>query len=88
VPEPQPVKRPKHDNPVRVSVLARRIAPARCIALPARTRVTYRGDALARVVGAEELYADGSHAPLLAPGQSAPEYPPPPPRGEPRATAP
>lgn len=61
---PQPETRLRLDDPERVSVMARRFAPARCITLPSRARVTFEDGRVTRVFGPHLLSRDGSHAPL------------------------
>jgi hypothetical protein len=64
IPFPQPETRLRLDDAERVSVLARRFAPARCLALPARAHVTRAQDAWRRPSGVLHLAADGTCAPL------------------------
>jgi hypothetical protein len=61
---PQPETRLRLHDPERVSVLARRFAPARCLAFPARAHVTWREGALGAPSGVLELAHDGRVAPL------------------------
>lgn len=63
---PQPEMRLRLDDQARVELMARRFAPATCVALPARSRVTW-GNGFPRAVhGAIELRVDGTHLPLGA----------------------
>jgi hypothetical protein len=61
---PQPEERLDLAQTERVAGLVRRFAPARCIALPSRSRVAWRGGRFVASDGAVELAADGSHAPF------------------------
>jgi hypothetical protein len=75
VPLPQPETRLRLDDAERVSVLARRFAPARCIALPARARATFLDGRVERAFGPSHLREDGACAalgePLAASGAAA-----------------
>lgn len=64
VPLPHPETRLRLDDGERVSVMAQRFAPARCLALPARARVTFRDGRAERSFGPLLLREDGSHAPF------------------------
>jgi hypothetical protein len=61
---PQPETRLRLDDPERVSVLARRFAPARCIALPSAAHVTIAEGRFVRPAGAIHLRTDGDCVPL------------------------
>ncbi len=61
---PQPEMRLRLDEGDRVELMARRFAPATCIALPARSRLTWGAGFPKNVHGAIELRVDGSHGPL------------------------
>lgn len=61
---PQPEERLDLSRLDRVQDLVRRFAPARCLALPARSHVTFAGGRLAAAEGVQELHADGGHGPL------------------------
>lgn len=71
---PQPEFRLKLGDRARLKVLARRFAPATCIAMPARSRVTWLRTGPESLYGAFAIRADGTHA-----------YEPPPPTGRPPA---
>lgn len=60
VPLPQPETRLRMDDPERVSVMARRFAPATCLALPARARITWKDGAYESPSGVLRLFADGT----------------------------
>ena len=57
---PSPEDRLRLDDTERVSVLAGRFAPARCLALPGGSHVTYKDGALTHAKDVQELQADGS----------------------------
>lgn len=61
---PQPEHRLRLDDASRVQLMARRFAPATCVALPARSRVNWQRDGLDNSRGAFTLNEDGSHAPI------------------------
>ena len=61
---PEPEKRLQLDRTDRVAGLARRFAPALCLALPARSRVTWRDGRFSAVHGVLHLRADGGHVPF------------------------
>lgn len=63
---PQPEMRLRLDDPERIIRMAGRFDTARCIALPARSRVTFEGGRITRAVGALLLNKTGGHAPLVA----------------------
>ncbi|MEW5849928.1 MAG: hypothetical protein AB2A00_14125 [Myxococcota bacterium] len=63
VPLPQPETRLRLDDVERVTVMARRFAPARCLALPARARITWQDQRFHHAHGVVELRHDGTHAP-------------------------
>lgn len=67
VPLPQPETRLRLDDPERVGVMARRFAPALCLAFPARTRATWRRGAWSHVHGVIQLHDDGTAAPFAPP---------------------
>lgn len=62
---PQPEFRLRLEEKDRVQVMARRFAPATCLALPARTRVTWIGGVPQSPHGVSELRDDGSHGPIV-----------------------
>lgn len=64
VPLPHPEDRLKLDDVERVSVMARRFGPARCVALPAGSRVTTRNGVMSDPDGAVLLCDDGRCVPL------------------------
>ena len=68
VPLPQPETRLKLDDPERVAVLVRRFAPALCLALPSRARVTWQEGNWSDAHGAIRLQTDGTVAPFLQAG--------------------
>lgn len=57
---PHPETRLMLEDSGRVATMARRFAPASCIALPARTHVTWADDALTLDAGVTVLCADGT----------------------------
>ncbi|HVJ93223.1 MAG TPA: hypothetical protein VM580_25655 [Labilithrix sp.] len=59
---PQPEFRLRLDDRERIQVMARRFAPATCLALPARSRVTWRRHGPANPRGVVVLRDDGMHA--------------------------
>jgi hypothetical protein len=59
---PQPEFRLKLGDRPRLKVLARRFAPAACIAMPARSRVTWLRSGPTSVHGAFAIRGDGTHA--------------------------
>src|SRR5438128_1650480 len=61
---PQPEQRLQLDRTDRVEILARRFAPAICLALPSGSSVVFRQDRFIRSDGAIELREDGSHGPF------------------------
>lgn len=61
---PQPEFRLRMDDKERVQVMSRRFAPATCLALPARSRVTWIGGVPQSPHGVLELRDDGSHGPI------------------------
>lgn len=69
---PQPEERLDLTRRDRVQNLAQRFAPARCLALPARSRVTWRDGALGSAHGVLELLGDGGHRPLRPGAEAAP----------------
>jgi len=64
VPLPQPETRLRLKDPERVQVMNRRFAPARCLALPARSYVVFKGGSFVRSTGVIELNSNGSHTTL------------------------
>jgi hypothetical protein len=61
---PQPEERLDLTRRDRVEGLVRRFAPARCLALPARSRVAWRSGRFLAADGALELRDDGGHGPF------------------------
>ena len=64
---PQPEQRLQLDQPgsaERIERLVRRFAPARCLLLQSRSRVTWRYGGFTEVEGVEELDASGAHRPF------------------------
>jgi hypothetical protein len=61
---PHPETRLRLDDEERVSVLARRFAPALCLAMPARSRVTFREGRWENAFSVIRLHEDGRCAPL------------------------
>lgn len=61
---PQPEERLKLDDTARVSLMARRFAPAVCLAMPARSRITWTQKRYGSVHGVLGLMADGTAVPL------------------------
>jgi len=66
---PQPEQRLNLERPERVQILARRFAPAICLALPSGSGVVFRQDRFVRSDGAVELREDGSHGLFHAEGR-------------------
>lgn len=66
VPLPQPETRLRLEDPERVSLLARRFGPARCLAFPARAHVTLKDGAWYEPSAVLRLLEDGATAPLEA----------------------
>ncbi len=64
VPLPHPETRLRLDDPERVGVLARRFAPAHCLALPARAHVTRKDGAWIDATDVTRLGRDGTCAPF------------------------
>jgi peptidase E len=62
---PQPETRLRLDDPERVSVMARRFAPARCVTLPARARLTVVDGHVTRSIGPGSLDTAGGHHPVV-----------------------
>jgi hypothetical protein len=58
---PQPEARLRLDDAARVELMARRFSPATCVALPARSRVSWGAGFPKSGHGAIELRVDGSH---------------------------
>jgi len=61
---PHPETRLRLDDTERVAVMARRFAPALCLAMPARSRVTYREGRFENACSVIRLCEDGSDAPF------------------------
>jgi hypothetical protein len=61
---PEPEKRLRLDLRDRVAGVARRFAPALCLALPARSRVTWRAGQFSSAHGVQRLRSDGEHVPF------------------------
>jgi hypothetical protein len=61
---PQPEERLRLDDAERVKLMARRFAPAVCVAMPARSRVTWTSRRYTSVHGVLGLMQDGSAIPL------------------------
>jgi hypothetical protein len=68
---PQPEERLDLERRERVEALVRRFAPARCLALPSRSRVAWCGGRFLAADGALELGADGGHEPFHPPARRA-----------------
>jgi len=68
---PQPEERLDLGQRDRVSCLVRRFAPARCLALPARSRVTWLEGRLASADGVVELLPGGDHGSFTPRGGGA-----------------
>jgi hypothetical protein len=64
---PQPEDRLRLDDTARVQVMARRFAPAICLAMPARSRITWRGKRFTAAHGVFGLMQDGETVPLVTP---------------------
>ncbi|MFO0667564.1 MAG: hypothetical protein U0174_26670 [Polyangiaceae bacterium] len=58
---PQPEQRLKLEQKDRVRIMARRFAPSICLALPARSRVTWRQGKFSSPDNVQELRPDGEH---------------------------
>jgi hypothetical protein len=69
---PQPEQRLHLDNTERVQSLVRRFAPARCLALPSRSRVTFSEGRLSHSDGVLELLDDGKSAAFETPAAALP----------------
>jgi hypothetical protein len=63
---PEPERRLDLKVAARVAVMARRFAPARCLAFPARAYAIFEGGRCTDTDGVVELNADGSTAPFIA----------------------
>lgn len=63
---PQPETRLRMDDPERIRLMARRFAPASCLALPARARITWKDGEYRSPSGVIRLFADGTRAPVSA----------------------
>lgn len=66
---PEPERRLDLREGARVSVLAKRFAPARCLAFPARAFLVWNGSAFSDASGVMLLRSDGEHVPFV-PGSS------------------
>lgn len=64
---PEPERRMHMEARDRVSLMARRFAPATSLAFPARAFVVWQGGRIIRAEGAIELTADGDHRPFVPP---------------------
>lgn len=73
VPLPQPETRLRLDDPERVGVMARRFAPARCLAMPAGARITYRDGRFGSPHRVLRLFSDGTRAPVQPTDDVLPE---------------
>ena len=69
---PQPEMRLRLERKERVQGLVRRFAPALCLALPARSRVTWHQGRFSSPDGVIQLRDDGEHAPFLPQTGDAP----------------
>ncbi len=65
---PQPELRLRFDDEERLMVMARRFAPAKCLVLPARSRVAWLRDGPTISHGASVLELDGAHRPFVSSG--------------------
>jgi len=61
---PEPEKRLRLEQKDRVASLARRFAPALCLTLPARSRVTWRAGQFSSAHGVQRLRSSGEHVPF------------------------
>ena len=68
---PQPEDRLRLDDAARVQVMARRFAPAICLAMPARSRITWMGGRFRSAHDVVGLMQDGKSVPLETPGRGA-----------------
>jgi hypothetical protein len=68
---PQPEDRLRLDDTARVQVMARRFAPAVCLAMPARSRITWRSKRFTSAHGVIGLMNGGESVPLVTPGGPA-----------------
>lgn len=66
VPLPSPETRLRLDDPARVTLMARRFAPARCLALPAGARITWRDGRFEKPFRVLRLREDGTRVPVQA----------------------
>ena len=73
VPLPQPETRLRLDDVDRVALMARRFAPARCLAMPAGARITYRDGRFGSPHRVLRLYSDGTRAPVQPTDDVLPE---------------
>jgi hypothetical protein len=62
---PEPERRLDLREGARVSVLAKRFAPARCLAFPARSFLIWNGSSISDASGVIELRKDGEHVPFV-----------------------
>ena len=65
---PQPEQRLRLDDEDGLSLLARRFAPAKCLAFPARAHVTWRRRGLTRADGVISISTDGKATPFVTGG--------------------
>ena len=63
---PQPEQRLRLEQTERLDRFVRRFAPARCLLLPARSRVTWRDGRFEGAEGVQELRPGGGHGPFVA----------------------
>lgn len=68
---PQPEDRLRLDDAARVQVMARRFSPAVCIAMPARSRITWTRGRFTSAHGVIGLMPDGTCSPLETPDKGA-----------------
>jgi hypothetical protein len=61
---PQPEERLDLTRRDRVQIMVQRFAPARCLALPARSRLTWIDGRIEAVHGVLELRESGEHGPF------------------------
>lgn len=69
---PEPERRLHLDRKDRVQRLVRRFEPAACLALPARSRVTWRDGAFSSAYGVLQLRPSGRTIPFVGRGRRAP----------------
>ncbi|WP_236516565.1 hypothetical protein [Sandaracinus amylolyticus] len=73
VPLPHPETRLRLDDAERVALLARRFAPARCLAMPAGARITYREGRFGSPHRVLRLSIDGTRSPVQPTDDLLPE---------------